>query len=252
MSAITSNALAGKVALVTGAGRGIGLATAQKLCAEGAEVYVNGRNEESIERVVAELVSAGGNAMPLVFDVTDPKAVQSAFKVIHKTSRRLDVLVNNAGVLQDSLIGMTSQQQIDETFATNSFAVIYTSQYASRLMARNQAGSIINITSIIGSTGNRGQTVYAGSKAAVIGMTKSLSKELAASGIRVNAIAPGFIDTDMARSLPAPIFEERVASVAMGRIGAASEVASAVFFLASDLSSYVTGQVLGVDGGMLI
>ncbi|MNV57065.1 3-oxoacyl-[acyl-carrier-protein] reductase FabG [compost metagenome] len=162
------------------------------------------------------------------------------------------MLINNAGVLDDALIGMVQQQQIERTFSTNSYSALYCSQYAARLISRSGGGSIINMASIIGKVGNAGQAVYAGSKAAVIGITQSLAKELAVSQIRVNAIAPGFIDTDMARSLPQAKFDERVASIAMGRIGTPDEVASVALFLASDLSRYVTGQVIGVDGGMLI
>lgn len=158
----------------------------------------------------------------------------------------------NAGVLEDALIGMVATEQINYVFKVNTFGVLYCSQYASRLMARNGGGSIILVSSIIGTNGNTGQAVYGGSKAAVIGITKSLSKELANQNIRVNAIAPGFIDTDMARSLSEEKFKERITSIKMGRIGQPEEVANVALFLASDLSSYVTGQIIGVDGGMLI
>ncbi len=165
-----------------------------------------------------------------------------------KLTKKLDILVANAGVLDDALIGMVTQSQIENTFNTNTFGVLYCAQYASRLMGRNKCGSIINMTSIMGTHGNIGQAVYAGSKAAVIGITKSLSKELAPLNIRVNAIAPGVIDTDMVATLAA----ERIASIKMGRIGRPEEVANVALFLASDLSTYVTGQVIGVDGGMII
>ena len=147
---------------------------------------------------------------------------------------------------------MVTPTQVERTFASNSFSVLYCSQYAARMMQRAGGGSIINLSSIIGRVGNAGQAVYGGSKAAVIGMTQSLAKELAPQQIRVNAIAPGFIDTDMAHSLPEEKFQQRLQSIAMGRIGAADEVANVALFLASGLSSYVTGQVIGVDGGMLI
>ena len=245
--------LQGKRVLITGAGRGIGLAIARQFAAQGAELWLNGRDEEAITRMAEALgVEFGVPCIPLCFDVADPQAVKQAFQQLFGQTRQLDVLVNNAGVLDDALLGMVQQQQIERTFATNSYSTLYCSQYASRLMQRSGGGSIINMASIIGRVGNAGQAVYAGSKAAVIGITQSLAKELAASQIRVNAIAPGFIDTDMARSLPPAKFDERVASIAMGRIGTPDEVANVALFLASDLSRYVTGQVIGVDGGMLI
>lgn len=245
--------LQGKRVLITGAGRGIGLAIARQFAAQGAELWLNGRDEQAITRMAEALgVEFGVPCMPLCFDVADPQAVKQAFQQLFGQTRQLDVLVNNAGVLDDALLGMVQQQQIERTFATNSYSTLYCSQYAARLMQRSGGGSIINMASIIGRVGNAGQAVYAGSKAAVIGITQSLAKELAASQIRVNAIAPGFIDTDMARSLPPAKFDERVASIAMGRIGTPDEVASVALFLASDLSRYVTGQVIGVDGGMLI
>ncbi|MEZ6963319.1 MULTISPECIES: SDR family NAD(P)-dependent oxidoreductase [unclassified Aeromonas] len=245
--------LQGKRVVITGAGRGIGLAIARQFAAQGAELWLNGRDEEAITRMVEALgVEFGVPCIPLCFDVADPQAVKQAFQQLFGQTRQLDVLINNAGVLDDALLGMVQQQQIERTFATNSYSTLYCSQYAARLMQRSGGGSIINMASIIGRVGNAGQAVYAGSKAAVIGITQSLAKELAASQIRVNAIAPGFIDTDMARSLPPAKFDERVASIAMGRIGTPDEVASVALFLASDLSRYVTGQVIGVDGGMLI
>lgn len=245
--------LQGKRVVITGAGRGIGLAIARQFAAQGAELWLNGRDEEAITRMVEALgVEFGVPCIPLCFDAADPQAVKQAFQQLFGQTRQLDVLINNAGVLDDALLGMVQQQQIERTFATNSYSTLYCSQYAARLMQRSGGGSIINMASIIGRVGNAGQAVYAGSKAAVIGITQSLAKELAASQIRVNAIAPGFIDTDMARSLPPAKFDERVASIAMGRIGTPDEVASVALFLASDLSRYVTGQVIGVDGGMLI
>jgi 3-oxoacyl-[acyl-carrier protein] reductase len=190
--------------------------------------------------------------LPVLADVSTEEGAQQLVKAAHQEFRRLDIMVNNAGVLRDGLIGMIGAADIDETLRINLRGVISGTQAAARLMVRRKSGSIINITSIIGRFGNRGQLVYGASKAGVIGATYSAAKELAASGIRVNAIAPGFIDTDMARSISKETFEERVRSVAMGRIGASDDIANAALFFASDLSTYVTGQVLGVDGGMLI
>jgi 3-oxoacyl-[acyl-carrier protein] reductase len=245
--------LQGKRALITGAGRGIGLAIARQYAAQGAELWLGGRNEAAMSQLAAALGSEFGvPCQPLCFDVAEPQAVKQAFQQLFAQTRQLDVLVNNAGILDDALIGMVGQHQIEQTFSTNAYGILYCSQYASRLMQRSGGGSIINMASIIGRVGNAGQAVYAGSKAAVIGITQSLAKELAVGQIRVNAIAPGFIDTDMAHGIPEAKFAERLASIAMGRIGTPDEVAKVALFLASDLSSYVTGQVIGVDGGMLV
>lgn len=245
--------LSGKVALVTGANRGIGLATARLFAQHGATVFVGGRRVDELENIAHGLRQEFGVAVHVsAFDVSVPDQVKVAFQDLFKTTKRLDVLVNNAGLLEDALIGMVTPDQIEQVFSVNTYGVLYASQYASRLMARNNGGSIVNLASIIGTNGNVGQAVYGGSKAAVIGITKSLAKELADKNIRVNAVAPGFIDTDMARSIPAEKFEERLSSIKMGRIGTAFDVANVNLFLASELASYVTGQIIGVDGGMLI
>ena len=245
--------LAGKRVLITGATRGIGLAIAERFAAEGASLYLNGRDGPRVSQLAERLSREFGVACaPLLFDVADPEAVKAAFRELFAQTKVLDVLVNNAGILDDALIGMVTPAQIERTFACNSFSVLYCSQYAARMLQRNGGGSIINLASIIGRVGNAGQAVYGGSKAAVIGMTQSLAKELASQQIRVNAIAPGFIDTDMAHSLSEDKFQQRLDSIAMRRIGSADEVAKVALFLASELSSYVTGQVIGVDGGMLI
>ncbi|WP_439890367.1 SDR family NAD(P)-dependent oxidoreductase [Ralstonia sp. 25C] len=243
-----------KIALITGAARGIGFATAQLFAQEGACVVLSGRTQELLNVAKAQLEASveGVRVSTVVLDVTNPESVRDAFQLIFKEYKRLDVLVSNAGVLDDALISMVTEAQVHRVFEPNTFGVLYCAQYASRLMARNKSGSIINLASIIGTNGNVGQAVYAGSKAAVIGITKSLAKELAPQNIRVNAIAPGFIDTDMARSVGSEKFAERIASVKMGRIGSPDEIAKVALFLASDLASYVTGQTIGVDGGMLI
>ena len=244
--------LKGKNAIVTGANRGIGFKVAELFCQQGARVFVNGRNTEEVQTAVDNLKSKGFLAEPFICDVSNPQNVSQAFKEFFKVTRELNVLVNNAGILDDALIGMVTPAQVQNTFSANSFSVLYTSQYASRIMSRRNSGSIINLASIIGTNGNAGQAVYGGSKAAVIGITQSLAKELAPANVRVNAIAPGFIDTEMARSIPEEKFQERLSSIAMQRIGEPDEIAQVALFLASDMSSYVTGQVIGVDGGMLI
>lgn len=243
-----------KIAVVTGAARGIGFAAAKAFSKAGARVVLMGRSLEALEQACNQIREEQDNAHveAIVCNVADPHSVRDAFQAVFRTHKRLHTLVANAGVLDDALIGMVTPQQIEKTFGTNTFGTLYCAQYASRLIARSGGGAIINVSSIIGRTGNVGQAVYGGSKAAVIGITQSLAKELAPQNIRVNAIAPGFIDTDMARSIGPEKFAERLASIKMGRIGTPEEVANVALFLASDMSSYVTGQVIGVDGGMLI
>ena len=242
-----------KLVLITGAAKGIGFATAKAFVQEGAKVFINGRNQSALDKVANKLNSlAKHKVSTLCFDVSDPEQVKVGFQLLFKQVKGLDILVNNAGVLNDALLGMVTATQVESVYGVNTFGTLYCSQYASRLMQRRGGGSIVNIGSIIGTNGNEGQAVYGGSKAAVIGITKSLAKELAPSNICVNAIAPGFIDTDMARSLNDDKFQERIDSIKMNRIGRPEEVASVALFLASSMSSYVTGQVIGVDGGMLI
>jgi 3-oxoacyl-[acyl-carrier protein] reductase len=239
---------------ITGASKGIGLECAKACMAHGANVILLGRSMDSLIKAQQQLnlvrTEQFSDCIPC--DVSDPTSVKEAFQLIFKRHKRLTGLVANAGVLNDALIGMVSNQQIQTTFAVNTFGVLYCAQYASRLISRSGGGAIVNMASIIGVNGNEGQSVYGGSKAAVIGITKSLAKELAKSNVRVNAIAPGFIDTDMARSIGPVKFAERVASVKMGRAGTPADVANVAVFLLSGLSTYVTGQVIGVDGGMLI
>ena len=243
-----------KVAVITGASRGIGLATAQAFAQAGAHVILMGRSLEALEQACTQIRTAQEDArvQAIACNVADPHSVRDAFQTVFRSHKKLHALVANAGVLDDALIGMVTPQQIENTFGANTFGTLYCAQYASRLIARSGGGAIINVSSIIGRTGNVGQAVYSGSKAAVIGITQSLAKELAPQAIRVNAIAPGFIDTDMARSIGSEKFAERLASIKMGRIGMPAEVANVALFLASDMASYVTGQVIGVDGGMLI
>jgi 3-oxoacyl-[acyl-carrier protein] reductase len=214
---------------------------------------INGRSGDDTERRAAELADElGGETLAVACDASRSDEVEAAYQSVFRRFKRLDVLVNNAGVLADALLGMISPADVERVVATNLFGSIYHLQAASRLMRRGRSGSIVNMASIVGLTGNAGQAVYSSSKAAVVGLTRSAAKELAPLGIRVNAVAPGFIDTDMTRALPEEVFEERVASVKMGRLGRPEDVAGTVLYLASDLSAYVTGQVIGVDGGMLI
>jgi 3-oxoacyl-[acyl-carrier protein] reductase len=245
--------LDGRVALVTGSTRGIGRAIAARLAEAGAHVAVCGRDLDRAKATADELSGAHGIAcMGLAMDVGIVASVEAAHRAVFRAHARLDVLVNNAGILGDALLGMVSETMIDEVLGTNLKGVILNLQAAAKLMRRARAGAIVNIASIMGTHGNKGQVVYSGSKAGVIGVTLSAAKELAPDGIRVNAVVPGVIATDMVSQLPPQILHERASSVAMGRPGDPDDVARAVLFLASDLAAYVTGQCLGVDGGMVI
>ena len=241
--------LEGRVALVTGAGRGIGLATALALLGAGAEVWLNARTPGSLDALCAGL---GPKAHPVYFDVKDATGVRAGFTLANGKSKRFDILVNNAGILRDAVIEMATVELIDDVLATNLRGLLLCSQYGARLMTRSGGGSIVNIASIMGRVGNTGQAVYAASKAGVIGATYSLSKELAARQIRVNAVAPGVIDTDMIAALPSAKREALVGSIGMARVGTVEDVAGVCLFLASDAARYVTGQVIGVDGGMIV
>ena len=243
-----------KVAFITGSTRGIGWATAREFARQGATLILNHRSSPTLleERSRELETEFHGTVIGLVADATEAAAVKNCYLEIFRRFKRLDILVNNAGILRDGLLGMIAEGTMREVIDTNLVGAFAHLQEASRLMVRNRQGSIINLSSIMGRFGSDGQTVYAASKAAVIGMTMAAAKELAPKNIRVNAIAPGFIDTEMTRQLPPEKFQQRLASIRMGRIGTAEEVAQVMVFLASDMSSYMTGQVLGVDGGMII
>jgi 3-oxoacyl-[acyl-carrier protein] reductase len=245
--------LAGRTALVTGAGRGIGRAIAEALLAAGADVWLNGRSAGGLDADCEALSAAHpGTARPLYFDLGDPAAIKAGFGAIQKTSGKLDILVNNAGVMHGAVIEMASLASIDEMLITNLRGALLCSQYGVRLMARTGGGSIINIASIIGRFGTPGKAVYAASKAGLIGATLALSKEVAPRQIRVNAIAPGIIDTDLIADLPADQRAATLAAIGLGRIGQPGDVAALALFLASDAAAYITGQVIGVDGGLVM
>ncbi|HWF01167.1 MAG TPA: glucose 1-dehydrogenase [Caulobacteraceae bacterium] len=244
--------LTGRVAFVSGAGRGIGLATTRRLLEAGSTVVANVRQlDEEVSQSIRDL-DAGDRLLVIEGSVADPAVVEAAARTVFERFRRLDILVNNAGIMRDAYIGMIQETDIQEVLATNVGGVIRLTQAMSRIMKRRKAGSIVNVASIIGQRGNVAELVYGASKAAVIGATLSAAKELAAQGIRVNAVAPGLIDTRMTAELPAETRQRLTGQIALGRTGSAEEVADAILFLVSDLSRYITGQVIGVDGGLVI
>ena len=240
-----------KTALVTGASRGIGKAIALALASRGFAVALNyGGSQAAAEEVKKEIEEAGGKAFTLQGDVSKGEDVDRIFKRVKEEFGSLDVLVNNAGINRDALLIRMKEENFDEVISTDLKSVFLTTKAAAMMMMRKKKGSIINISSVVGLMGNMGQANYAAAKAGVIGLTKSSAKELASRNIRVNAVAPGFIETAMTDGIPEKIREGMIASIPLGRMGQAEDVAKAVCFLASEESSYMTGQVLVVDGGM--
>jgi 3-oxoacyl-[acyl-carrier protein] reductase len=236
-----------KVALVTGGSRGIGRAIAQELGGRGANVVITyAGNEAAATETVRLIADAGGTARAMKFDVSDSAACSAAVDEVIKTLGRLDVLVNNAGVAIDGLIMRFKDQDWDTTLK-GAFCLI---RAVSRPMMKQRGGAIVNVSSIVGEMGNGGQAAYAASKAGLIGLTKSIAKELASRGIRVNAVTPGFITTDMTNTLTDELKAKMAEAIPLSRIGNPEEVAKAVAFLASEQASYITGEVLKVNGGM--
>ncbi len=245
--------LIGKVALVTGASRGIGQAVAVELAKAGADVIVNYIGNEAVAQETVEKVEAlGRKALKIKADVGNADEVQAMVDEAHAAFGHIDVLVNNAGITRDGLLIRMKDSDWDDVLNINLKGVYLVSKAVAKLMVKQRSGRIINMTSVSGVTGNVGQANYAAAKAGVIGFTKTCAKELAARGITVNAVAPGFIETAMTDVLPEKIKEGIAATVPLGRMGQPEEIAGVVTFLASDFARYITGQVLNVDGGMVM
>ncbi|MFO0695534.1 MAG: 3-oxoacyl-[acyl-carrier-protein] reductase [Polyangiales bacterium] len=242
-----------RIALVTGGSRGIGRAICTALARQGAYVIINyAGNEAAAAETLAGIAAAGGKGELLRFDVADGAAVEAALKDVVTRHGKLDILVNNAGLAMDQLLARVKQEEIDRTFAVNVEGTLHCCKAAIRTMMKQRHGRIINLSSVVAESGNPGQVVYSASKAAIIGMTKSIAREYASRGVTVNCVAPGFIETDMTSDLPEQAKQGILTATPLGRIGKPEEVAAAVVFLASDEASYVTGQVVRVNGGMYV
>jgi 3-oxoacyl-[acyl-carrier protein] reductase len=246
---MTAISLDGQVAFVTGSTRGIGLAIAQRLHGAGARVAIIGRQAEQAERVAASL---GAGAAGIGCDVAQESAVEAAVAAAEQALGPVSILVNNAGVTRDNILLRLSGADWDAVMDANLKGAFHTTRAVLKGMMKRRAGRIINISSVVGLTGNKGQANYAASKAGLIGFTKSVAREYASRNVLVNCIAPGFIATDMTAALPGEARDALLGQIALGRLGEPAEIAGVVLFLASDLASYITGQVLVVDGGMVI
>jgi 3-oxoacyl-[acyl-carrier protein] reductase len=241
-----------RIAIVTGGSRGIGAAIAQKLARDGCHVVVFARNIEKLNEVVTGITSAGGSGEAVSCDIADSKGLAAAIEKVSETHGRIDVLVNNAGITKDGLFLRMDDADFDSVIDTNLKSAFVTTRAAARYIMRAKAGRIINISSVAGVVGNAGQANYAASKAGMIGLSKSVAKELAGKGVTVNVVAPGFITTDMTDVLNEKIKETVKGLIPLRRFGVADEIAAVVGFLASEAASYITGQVICVDGGMVM
>lgn len=242
----------GKNVIITGCRRGMGLAMVNVFAANGANIYAHARQaDDAFVSQMAQIAERHQvQIWPLGFDITDTAAMKEAVKRIMADKRPIDAVINNAGIAMNSLFQMTSEAQLRSQFEVNFFSVYFFTQYISKLMARQQRGSIINIASTAGEDGNPGKSAYGASKAALIAMTQSIAAELGEKGIRANCIAPGVTETEMLLTMPAQVVEEAKKNADLRRAGEPAEIAQVALFLASDLSSYITGQTIRVDGGL--
>lgn len=243
--------LSGQVALVTGASRGIGKAIAMSLSRAGTHVIVNYHgNQAAAEESLSAITAQGGRGELCRFDIADESQVESAVKNIVDRHQKLDILVNNAGVTADNLLIRVKPADWDQVIGTNLKGTVLCTKAVSRVMIRQRGGRIINLSSVVGQTGNAGQSIYAASKAGIIGFSKAVARELASRGVTVNVVAPGFIESDMTARLPDKLREEFLHSIPLGRFGTCEEVAEMVLFLAGPGAAYVTGQVFSINGGL--
>ena len=242
-----------KIVLVTGAGRGIGASIAKRFASEGAEVIVNySGNDEAAQKTVDEITAIGGQAQKYKCSVNDSESVKVMIDEIIKKFGRFDILVNNAGITKDGLMLRMTDEDFDRVIDVNLKGTFNCTKYVSKYMLKQKSGKIINISSVVGLSGNAGQINYSASKAGIIGITKSAAKELSSRGITVNAVAPGYVDTDMTKVLSDNIRNEILKNIPLQRMGNVEDISNCVAFLASEDASYITGQVISVDGGMHI
>jgi 3-oxoacyl-[acyl-carrier protein] reductase len=253
MDSMNLKELAGKTAVVTGGGRGIGKAIAMELASKGANIVINYRNDEtSVQATIKEIEALGSSAIAVKCDVSVFEQANEIMKTAVEKFGSIDILVNNAGITKDSLLIRMKEEDFDRVIEVNLKGAFNCIRHASSIMMKQRSGKIINISSVVGITGNAGQVNYSAAKAGIIGITKSVARELASRGITCNAVAPGFIETRMTSCLSDKVKEETIKSIPLKKMGMPQDVANLVCFLASKSSDYITGQVINVDGGMVM
>ena len=246
------NRLKGKIAVITGGNSGVGAATAKLFAAEGATVVITARREAALKEVADEITAAGGEVYAVSTDISKPEDPEMLMQKVMDKYGKIDILVNNAGITRDDLLMKMSEEAFDAVIATNLKGTFNTIRHFSRYLLKQRSGTIINLSSVSGILGNAGQANYSASKAGVIGLTKSVARELSSRGITCNAVAPGFIDTEMTAQMTDKAKEAVKTQIPLGRVGKVDDIAEVVTFLASEKASYITGQVISVDGGMSI